>query len=202
MSSQLETAPKSEIGELLDALNRNPLKDLLYREADAKLPQLRSAQSRYQHYVVESQAGGGKEIHRLREYSEAELAPYAAPPTFRFRWRCEQLLVQAQRALGLDGNSLEFEHRATLLWADVAALSEYLGSAPEVDALISALHAAYAQCVKHPTPKPVVEALAVTFRLVSRYTRLPIEAVDEALDALEQAGVDLNYPMAFAKSDG
>jgi len=201
MTTQLEATSRDEIEKLLGAPGRNPLKDRLYEEADAQLPQARAAESYYQHYVVETQPGGQHEVHKLRGYTETDLAPYAARPTFRFRWRCERLLEQAEQALALDGETLEFEHRATLLWADVAALSEYLGSAPEVGELISALHVAYAQHIKRVTPRPVVEALAAVFRLVSQYTRLPTEAVDNALDALEDAGVDLNYPMAFAKSD-
>jgi hypothetical protein len=201
MTTQLEVSPRDEIERLLGAPGRNPLKDLFREEADAQQPQPRAAESRYQHYVVETQPGGQQEVHKLREYAEADRARFAASPTFRFRWRCERLLEQAEQALALDGESMEFEHRATLLWAEVAGLSEYLGGAPEVDELIAALHVAYAQHVKRLTPKPVVEALAAVFRLVSQYTRLPTKAVDEALDALEQAGVDLNYPMAFAKSD-
>jgi len=201
MTTQLGVSRRNEIEKLLGAPGPNLLKDLLHEEGEAQLPQGRVAESRHQHYVVETQPGGQHEVHKLREYTEAELARYAAQPAFRFRWRCERLLEQAEQALALDGESLEFEHRATLLWADVAALSEYLGSAPEVDELIAALHVAYAQHARQLTPKPVVEALAAVFRLVSQHIRLPTKAVDEALDALDQAGVDLNYPMGFAKSD-
>jgi len=202
MTSQLRASPRNEIERLLDAPGGNPLKDLFYTDADAQLPQIRSRESSYEHFVVETQPGGQQEIHRLGEHAEAYLARYAARPTFRFRWRCKRLLEQAEQAMALNGESVEFEDRAIVLWAEVAALSEYLGGAPEVDELIAALHAAYAQHVKRLTPKPVVEALAAVFRLVDQYTtRLPTKAVDEALDALEQAGVDLNYPMAFAKSD-
>ena len=201
MPSQLEPFAKDNISQLLDAGGRNPLKDLFFKDADAQLLSRQTEESLYRLFVVETAPGGQQEIHELREYTEGELSRIATRPTFRFRWKCQRLLEQAERVAGFEADSLEFEHQATLLWAEIAALSEHLGNASEVDEVIAALHVAYAQHVKRVTPKPVVEALAAVFRLVIRYTRLPTQAVDGALDVLQQAGVDLNYPMAFAKAD-
>ena len=202
MQSQAERLSKDNISRLLDARESNPLKDFLYGDAAESLGWGQTEESRYRHYVVETQPGGQREIYELREYREGEFASIASRPTFRFRWKCKRLLEQAEPLAALsDENRLEFEYRVTLLWADIASLSEHLGSAAEVDQLITALHVAYAQHIKRMTPKPVIEALVSLFRIVDRYTRLPVEAVDEALDGLEKAGVDLNYPMAFGDTD-
>lgn len=200
MPNQLDTIGSEKISRLLD-IGQNPLTTHLFEEAEAELQGRKRGESSYKHYIVETQPGGQQEIYPLRQYTEGDLTRIATRPTFRFRWKCKRLLEQVEQVLAIDANTLEFEHRATLLWADVATLSEYLGSAAEIDELISALHTAYAQHVKRVTPKRVVEGLASVFRLVSPYTRLPMKAVDEALDGLEKAGVDLNFPMAFAKSD-
>lgn len=201
MQSQVDINPRESVNRLLDALGPNTVKTHLFEEADVELQGRRAADSSYQHYVVETQPGGQQEIYRLREYTEGDLSRIATRPTFRFRWKCKGLLEQANQVLAAPSESLEFEQGATLLWADIAALADYLGSTPEIDELISALHIAYAQHVKRVTPKSVVEALAFIFRSVDNYTKLPTKAVDEALDALEKVGVDLNFPMTFAKRD-
>ena len=201
MQNQLDLTRRESVNRLLDALGQNAVKTHFFEDADVELQGRRPAESSYQHYVIETQPGGQQEIYRLREYTEGDLSRIATRPTFRFRWKCKRLLDQVKQLLAVSGESLEFEEGATLLWADIAALSDYLGSAPEIDELIAALHVAYAQYVKRVTPKSVVEALALVFRSVDRYTKIPTKAVDEALDALEEAGVDLNYPMTFAKAD-
>ncbi len=202
MQSQAERLARDEVSRLLDARGRNPLKDFLYRDVAEHLGQSQTEESLFRHYVVETQPSGQREIYELGYYRESELRSIASRPTYRFRWKCKQLLKQAELLAGLyDTNRLEFEHQVTLLWADIVSLSEYLGSAPEVDQLIAGLHTAYALHTKRMTPRPVIEALAFLFQTVDRYTRLPTKAIDEALDALEKAGVDLNYPMAFGDSD-
>lgn len=192
----------NQVSKLLESNESNPLIRLLQKDAEDQLPHLLRGETRYQHYVMETPVSGLPTLHPLRDYSEGELTAIAIQPTFRFRWRCERLLEQAQRLMTLEENSLEFEQEATLLWAKIAALSEHLGSTPEVDELISALHSAYAQHVQRLTPATVINALVSVLQIVSRYTRLSISAVDEALDALENGGIDLNYPMSFERADG
>ena len=202
MLNQLDTTAREKISRLLDAGDQNPLKAHLYEDADVHLQGRQTSESSYKHYVVETQPSGQQEIYPLRDYTERDLAGIASRPTFRFRWKCKRLLEQAEQVLAASANDLEFEHRATLLWAEVVMLAEYLGSTAEIDEVISALHNAYAQHVKRITPKPVIEALVLVFRRGAEYTRLPMRAVDDALDVLERAGVDLNFPVAFDKDDG
>src|SRR5204863_6437332 len=145
MQNQAERLPNDNISRLLDARGANPLKDFLYGDAAERLGRGQTEESRYRHYVVETQAGGQREIYELHEDRKGEFASIATRPTFRFRWKCKRLLEQAEPLVALyDENRLEFEHRVTLLWADIASLSEHVGSAPEVDQLIAALHVAYA----------------------------------------------------------
>lgn len=199
MNTLIDPQPRQQIDKLLGEDNPNPLKDFLYGAAESKLPS-RPVESQYQLFVVETMPGGQREIHRVSNFGERQLAAQNVQrPTFRFRWKCEKLLKRAERIASLDSGSLDFEQQVTLLWSDVAALKEHLGASSEVNEIVSALLVTYSQFVKRVTPKTVVEALVVIFRMVATYIRLPETAIDTAFDALEDAGVDLNHPLAFGK---
>ena len=199
MNSLIDAPRRRQIDKLLGEENPNPLKDFLYGAAESKLPS-RPEESQYQLFVVETMPGGQREIHRVSNYREPELvAQNAQPPTFRFRWKCARLLKRAESIAGLNSGNLDFEQQVTLLWSDVAALKEHLGASSEVNEIVSALLVTYSQFVKRVTPKAVVEALVMIFRLVATHIRLQESAIDTAFDALEDAGVDLNHPRVFWK---
>lgn len=201
MSTQTKQPLREQIDELLGAGSSNPLKDFFQDAAEMQLPSP-PPESNYQHYVVETMPGGRREIHRLTQYGERELFSQAARPTFRFRWKCEKLLKQAENVLAVESGSQHFEQQATLLWADIATLSQHLGLSSESDEIITALLVTCSQFVKRITPRPTVEALVEVFRLVSTHVTLPLATVDKALDVLEESGVDLNHPLTFGKANG
>jgi len=123
----------------------------------------------------------------------------AYEPRTRLREDARQLHTKAAATLREEDDE-GFDYQATLLLADVSKLAVHFGASEETDEIIAALDIARAQFFAR-TPRPVVEALGEVFSILLREGRLTTESVDEALDRLAAAGVDLNYPLRFAKDD-
>lgn len=198
MPTQAEIPTGLRLEKMLDARQRNPLKEFLSTQAQRSVPAEARRTSEFDHYLVQKRADGTNDAFRLDSYSEEELYGIAGSPILRFRRDVERLKQQVAAITGLEGNEIEVEHLATLLWADIGRLTGHLGASPQIDEIVANLRIARAQFVAQPTPLAVVEALSEVFAIVGRNAQLSTDAVDAALDRMEAAGIDLNFPLQFA----
>ncbi|EDY15790.1 hypothetical protein CfE428DRAFT_6683 [Chthoniobacter flavus Ellin428] len=199
MPTQAEIPTGLRLEKMLDARQRNPLTEFLSTQAQRSVPAEALRTSKFDHYLVQKRADGTNDAFRLDSYSEEELYGIAGSPALRFRRDVERLKLQVAAIKELEGNEIEVEHLATLLWADIGRLTGHLGASPQIDEIVANLRVARAQFVAQPTPLAIVEALGEVFEIVVRNAQFSTDAVDEALDRMEAAGVDLNFPLQFAK---
>ncbi len=203
MPNLLEITKTPSMEEMLDAEGRNPVKDFLVEETLRQIPAEKRTGQQFDHFVVRKATDGGLDIHPLKlgSYSEEELYGLASSPAIRFRRDVRRLQQEAAAVLSLTEGEVEFEHRATLLWSGVSKLSVHLGATPEIGEMVASLRVARAQFISRPTPRAVITALGEALAIAVRAARLTTGAVDDALDRLDDVGVDLNHPLAFDEAD-
>lgn len=123
-----------------------------------------------------------------RKESQAQVAAFQGE-CVRLRRVCWEALKAA--------NELErYGRQVKMLWRRVARLNRFLTrDAPDLVAeVVSALFVAYAQRTE-VTPVIVVQGLEKAFEAVEKAEGNEQEVADRAIDALEAAGIDMNFPL-------
>lgn len=93
----------------------------------------------------------------------------------------------------------ELEYHAILFWPFIGRLRPWLGKGRRESELITHLDIVRAQFRTHPVTAEVMIAVRELLHRAATAPALTIELVDECLDLLEEAGVDLRFPLAFER---
>ena len=108
----------------------------------------------------------------------------------RFRSAIQALALRAQSTSALDPGQNEYGHQASLFWAEVGELKEFLGLSPTVSEIVAEFRTARFQFLGIDTPAAAMEAVSIALKLVADAKQIDSELVDEMVEILEGGGVD------------
>jgi len=108
----------------------------------------------------------------------------------RFRSALKDLVARAEKAAREEPFGVEYTHRVTLFWADIANLKNFVGASPEVTEIVAELRTARFQFLRKDTPPKVMQALAEAVKLISDAPWLDSALIDRMVEIVEAGGVD------------
>ncbi len=196
-----------QIERQLDSGEKNPLDDFLRQESQRQVEASGSIPSNYDIFAVRrnpqlgDEVFGPKRLH-VGTYSEETLYGAAGSPVVRFRSAIQALKVRAEKVRSASPEEVEYGHQATLLWAEVGRLKEFLGTSPVISEIVAELRTARFQFLGKDTPPAVIHAIASASRLVAEAKRLDTALVDRIIEVLEDGGIDSLAPDALRDSCG
>ncbi len=154
----------------------------------------------YSIYVTRETDGIGKEVFRLSRFSGQEVARKLAKAPADLRAVLGGLAGKVQQVLSHSDDPLTLEHEAILFWPALSELHSFLGMDLRADELIVAFDVLRAQFQVRPVTIEALQALEYVLREASETESFTSERVDGWVDALTEAGLELQLPLTSEAS--
>ena len=206
MSRQTISPTAARLENLLSQKSGNSLQDFSREVAHDFVLGKNLSPSDFSLFIVRNTKGVGDEIFgpkplQVAKYTESELYGASGSSSARFRTALLACAARARQASGTGGEDVEYGHQATLLWAEVGRLKEFVGLTPDVSGMVAALRTARFQYLGKDTPPTAVKAIADAIGLVVEAARWDEALVDRFVDILELGGFDSFAPDALRPDD-
>ncbi len=207
MNSFTLSSTARQIETQFEQTGTNPLQAYLRDETARQLEANALSPSDYDVYLVRrNQLAGddviGPKILHAGRYSEDILYGAAGSPMARFRSTISVLKTRAERTGSLGPDDVEYGHQASLLWAEVGRLKEFIGISPVISEIVAELRTARFQFLGKDTPPTAIQAVAAALRLIVEAKRLDTAVVDRVVAILEDGGIDSLAPDVLRDSRG
>lgn len=152
------------------------------------------------HKLAGDQIMGPIKFH-VGNYSEEVLYGAAGSQMTRFRSALQALALRAESISLLDPEQTEYGHQATLFWAELGRLKEFLTASPVISEMVAELRTARFQFLGTDTPVATMRALSSALHLGAEAKRFDTPLVDQMVDLLEAGGVDPLAPDRLRQAD-
>lgn len=137
----------------------------------------------------------GRDVFLLSKLSGQEVARKLAKAPADLRAVLGGLAEKVHQVLGQSDDPLALEHEAILFWPALSELHSFLGMDLRADELIVACDVLRAQFQVRPVTIEALQALKKVLREASETESFTSEQVDGWVDALTEAGLELQLPL-------
>jgi hypothetical protein len=111
-------------------------------------------------------------------------------------------MPRVEKVKSLDPGQVEYAHQATLFWAEIGRLKEFIGTSPLISEIVAELRTARFQFLGKDTPPMTIRAMAVALRFVTEAKRLDAGLLDRVVAVLEEGGIDSLAPDSLRDPNG
>ena len=123
------------------------------------------------------------------------------PSRYTFTYALADLRDKLDDVLQYKDSPDDLEHHSILFWPSLADLHPWLGKGRREGELIAHFDILRAQFRLRPVSVEALTALRGALHLAATALTLTTDVVDQCLDILEDAGVDLRFPLSFSRPD-